>query len=114
MEQTAKTISTDRYAFVCSIGSPIHPWALYNARQDAMVAPGLKFWKEKTLNENVLEKQMPYTDSEVVGSNSFESKANSLDVGAELKASFLAGLVTVSGAGTVDWSAHCTGVRAGE
>ncbi len=85
---------------ITALGRPFTLGALYDARQDSLVAPGLKFWKQQTLQNNVLDKPMPYTDSQVVASNSFESKADSLDVGAELKASFLAGLVTVSGAGT--------------
>ncbi|KAK7944435.1 hypothetical protein WMY93_000163 [Mugilogobius chulae] len=60
-------------------------------------AGGLTLWDKKTLEENMRELPQPYTKTEIVASESVSEKASSLGVNAELKASFLSGLVEVGG-----------------
>ncbi|KAK7921987.1 hypothetical protein WMY93_008889 [Mugilogobius chulae] len=57
----------------------------------------LTLWDKKTLQENIRVEPKHYTKTEIVASESISEKASSLGVDAELKASFLSGLVEVQG-----------------
>ncbi|KAK7921983.1 hypothetical protein WMY93_008885 [Mugilogobius chulae] len=57
----------------------------------------LTLWNQKTLQDYMRVLPQPYTKTEIVASESISEKASSLGVNAELKASFLGGLVEVGG-----------------
>ncbi|XDV11418.1 hypothetical protein PO909_000364 [Leuciscus waleckii] len=81
---------------VKALGRPLFLGTLYNCREDSFI-PDVTLWDMKSLSKNVESHPQPYTDSTFHSSDSLSSKFKLLDVSASLKASFLAGLVTVDG-----------------
>ncbi|XP_034619715.1 stonustoxin subunit alpha-like [Trachemys scripta elegans] len=59
--------------------------------------PGITLWDPEQLLKDVNTKPQPWTSYEIIASDTIEDKANALNVTASLKASFLGGLVEVSG-----------------
>ncbi|TFK05529.1 slit-like protein 3 protein [Platysternon megacephalum] len=59
--------------------------------------PGITLWGLEQLLKDVNRKPQPRTEFEIIASDTIEDKANALNVTASLKASFLGGLVEVSG-----------------
>ena len=80
-----------------ALGRPFTLGALYDIRSDRLL--GVKLWNKATLEQNVLYQRLPSLDAKVIASNSLNDKANAFDIEAELKISFLGGLVKAKGAG---------------
>ncbi|XP_050798398.1 uncharacterized protein LOC127045810 [Gopherus flavomarginatus] len=59
--------------------------------------PGITLWSLAQLLKDVNTKPQPWVNCEIIASDTIEDKANALNVTASLKASFLGGLVEVSG-----------------
>uniref|UniRef100_A0A3B4WFK5 Stonustoxin subunit alpha-like n=1 Tax=Seriola lalandi dorsalis TaxID=1841481 RepID=A0A3B4WFK5_SERLL len=81
---------------VASLGRPFCLGMLYDCRRDSVV-PGMTLWDRDELEKDMRERPQPYSDFEIVASESIEGKSSSLNVEASLKASFLSGLVEVEG-----------------
>ncbi|XP_030402451.1 stonustoxin subunit alpha-like isoform X2 [Gopherus evgoodei] len=58
---------------------------------------GITLWRREQLLKDVNTKPQPWVNCEIIASDTIEEKANALNVTASLKASFLGGLVEVSG-----------------
>ena len=69
---------------------------LYDCRSDKLV-PGMTLWDDKTLKSELDSKDQIGSGFEVIAEDSLEKKATNLNVDANLKLSFLGGLVEVSG-----------------
>ncbi|XP_023252394.1 verrucotoxin subunit beta-like, partial [Seriola lalandi dorsalis] len=81
---------------VAALGRPFCLGMLYDCRRDSLV-PGMTLWDRDELEKDTRESPKPYSDFEIVASESIEDKSSSLKVKASLKASFLGGLVEVGG-----------------
>ncbi|CAM5095420.1 unnamed protein product [Eretmochelys imbricata] len=79
-----------------ALGRPFQLGMLYDCRSDALI-PGITLWGLEQLRKDVNTKPQPKTEFEIIASDTIEEKANALNVTASLKASFLGGLVEVSG-----------------
>ncbi|XP_044860101.1 uncharacterized protein LOC123363305 [Mauremys mutica] len=79
-----------------ALGRPFQLGMLYDCRSDSLI-PGITLWRLEQLRMDVNTKPQPRTEFEIIASDTIEDKANALNVTASLKASFLGGLVEVSG-----------------
>ncbi|XP_042702981.2 uncharacterized protein LOC101952298 isoform X1 [Chrysemys picta bellii] len=79
-----------------ALGRPFHLGMLYDCRSDSLI-PGITLWGRERLLKDVNTKPQPWMNCEIIASDTIEDKANALNVTASLKASFLGGLVEVSG-----------------
>ncbi|XP_065442586.1 stonustoxin subunit alpha-like [Chrysemys picta bellii] len=79
-----------------ALGRPFQLGMLYDCRKDSLI-PGITLWRLEQLLKDVNTKPQPRTEYEIIASDTIEDKANALNVTASLKASFLGGLVEVSG-----------------
>ncbi|KAG8013719.1 Stonustoxin subunit alpha [Nibea albiflora] len=79
-----------------ALGRPFSVGMLYDCRTDSLV-PGITLWDHDDLIKHVRERPQNSNDFEIVASESIEDKSKALNVDASLKASFLGGLVQVSG-----------------
>ncbi|XP_065442534.1 uncharacterized protein LOC135981869 isoform X2 [Chrysemys picta bellii] len=79
-----------------ALGRPFQLGMLYDCRSDSLI-PGITLWGLEQLLKDVNTKPQPWTSYEIIASDTIEDKANALNVTASLKASFLGGLVEVSG-----------------
>uniref|UniRef100_A0A8C8SII7 Fibronectin type-III domain-containing protein n=1 Tax=Pelusios castaneus TaxID=367368 RepID=A0A8C8SII7_9SAUR len=79
-----------------ALGRPFQLGMLYDCRKDALI-PGITLWDLETLRNNVDVKPQPKAEFQIIASDTIEDKASALSVTASLKASFLFGLVEVSG-----------------
>ena len=79
------------------LGRPFQLGMLYDCRSDQIV-PSVALWSEETLKRAIDGKHKPYSNFEVIADNSTESKLSKLGIDENLRLSFLAGLVDVSGA----------------
>ncbi|CAM4599140.1 unnamed protein product [Lepidochelys kempii] len=79
-----------------ALGRPFQLGMLYDCRSDSLI-PGITLWGLEQLRKDVNTKPQPKTEFEIIASDTIEEKANALNVTASLKASFLGGLVEVSG-----------------
>ncbi|XP_039373365.1 uncharacterized protein LOC120392694 [Mauremys reevesii] len=79
-----------------ALGRPFQLGMLYDCRSDSLI-PGVTLWRPEQLRMDVNTKPQPRTEFEIIASDTIEEKANALNVTASLKASFLGGLVEVSG-----------------
>ncbi|CAM4537262.1 unnamed protein product [Caretta caretta] len=79
-----------------ALGRPFQLGMLYDCRKDSLI-PGITLWGLEQLRKDVNTKPQPKTEFEIIASDTIEDKASALDVTASLKASFLGGLVEVSG-----------------
>ncbi|XP_039378538.1 stonustoxin subunit alpha-like [Mauremys reevesii] len=79
-----------------ALGRPFQLGMLYDCRSDSLI-PGVTLWGLDQLLKDVSRKPQPRTEFEIIASDTIEDKANALNVTASLKASFLGGLVEVSG-----------------
>ncbi|XP_044860158.1 stonustoxin subunit alpha-like [Mauremys mutica] len=79
-----------------ALGRPFQLGMLYDCRSDSLI-PGITLWRLEQLLKDVNRKPQPRTEFEIIASDTIEEKANALNVTASLKASFLGGLVEVSG-----------------
>ncbi|KAG7231955.1 hypothetical protein INR49_010064 [Caranx melampygus] len=81
---------------MAALGRPFSLGMLYDCRKDSLI-PGMTLWDRDVLEKDAREAPKPYSDFEIVASESIEDKSSSLNVEASLKASFLGGLVEVDG-----------------
>nr|XP_032624844.1 verrucotoxin subunit beta-like [Chelonoidis abingdonii] len=79
-----------------ALGRPFQLGMLYDCRSDSLI-PGITLWDLETLRNDVDAKPQSKTDFQIIASDAIEDKASALNVTASLKASFLFGLVKVSG-----------------
>nr|XP_025035771.1 stonustoxin subunit alpha-like [Pelodiscus sinensis] len=79
-----------------ALGRPFQLGMLYDCRKDALI-PGITLWGLEELHEDVNTKPQPWTNYEIIASDTIADKASALHVTASLKASFLGGLVEVGG-----------------
>ncbi|XP_039378559.1 stonustoxin subunit alpha-like [Mauremys reevesii] len=79
-----------------ALGRPFQLGMLYDCRSDSLI-PGIALWRPEQLLKDVNRKPQPRTEFDIIASDTIEDKANALNVTASLKASFLGGLVEVSG-----------------
>ncbi|KAM3592491.1 uncharacterized protein V6R79_019823 [Siganus canaliculatus] len=81
---------------VAALGRPFSLGMLYDARKDELV-PGWKLWDDATLAGKKTKVVKPYSAFQISASDSIEARSSLLDVNAEVKASFLSGLIEVGG-----------------
>ncbi|XP_051808950.1 uncharacterized protein LOC127535328 [Acanthochromis polyacanthus] len=81
---------------VAALGRPFSLGMLYDCRKDSLI-PGITLWDRDDLKKHIGERPQSFNDLEIVASESIEDKSSALNVNASLKASFLGGLVEVSG-----------------
>ncbi|XP_003458994.2 uncharacterized protein LOC100702146 [Oreochromis niloticus] len=81
---------------MAALGRPFGLGMLYDCRSDKLV-PGLTLWDRDDLMKDIAERSQPSNEFEIVASESISGKSSALNVEASLKASFLGGLVQVSG-----------------
>ena len=81
------------------LGRPFRLGALYDVRTDRLVAPGVSLWDSEFLNEHISERPKPYSKVEVFDGSSFSKRSDFFQLSGEMKASFAAGLIKVSGSG---------------
>ncbi|XP_072354300.1 uncharacterized protein [Scyliorhinus torazame] len=79
-----------------TLGRPLRVGMLYDRRSDTFI-PGVTLWDLDELLKNLDTQPKPNTNFSIICSDTIEEKASYLDVEASLKASFLGGLVEVSG-----------------
>nr|XP_025038036.1 uncharacterized protein LOC102449435 [Pelodiscus sinensis] len=79
-----------------TLGRPFQLGMLYDCCNDSLI-PGITLWDLETLRNDIDAKPQSKTEFQIVASDSIEDKASALNVTASLKASFLCGLVEVSG-----------------
>ncbi|XP_065254585.1 uncharacterized protein LOC135873904 [Emys orbicularis] len=79
-----------------ALGRPFQLGMLYDCHSDSLI-PGITLWGLEQLRMEVNTKPQRRTEFEIIASDTIEAKANALNVTASLKASFLGGLVEVSG-----------------
>ncbi|XP_061086594.1 cytolytic toxin-beta-like [Conger conger] len=84
---------------IAALGRPLHPGMLYDCRNDAYT-PGISLWDPEAIKNNVDVKPQPLTHFNFGKSDSLSEKTKLMDIGASLKASFIAGLVKVGGSGS--------------
>ncbi|XP_070847011.1 neoverrucotoxin subunit alpha-like [Chaetodon trifascialis] len=81
---------------VAALGRPFTLGMLYDARRDELI-PGLRLWDDDTLQQKTSEATKPFSSFQITASDTIESRSSLLDVGASLEASFMGGLIEVSG-----------------
>ena len=79
-----------------AIGRPFELGMLYDCRSDTLI-PGITLWSKDKLEKDLTVKKERKQLHKIKASDSFSDKASLLDVKANLKLSFLGGLVSVSG-----------------
>ncbi|XP_074841638.1 stonustoxin subunit alpha-like [Carettochelys insculpta] len=79
-----------------ALGRPFQLGMLYDCRKDSLI-PGITLWDLETLRNHVDTKPQSKTKFQIIASDTIEDKTSALSVTAGLKASFLSGLVEVSG-----------------
>ncbi|XP_065442501.1 uncharacterized protein LOC101935999 isoform X3 [Chrysemys picta bellii] len=79
-----------------ALGRPFQLGMLYDCRKDSLIT-GITLWGLEQLLKDVNTKPQPWTNYEIIASDTIEDKASALNVTASLKASFLGGLIEVSG-----------------
>ncbi|XP_048697903.2 uncharacterized protein LOC125632960 isoform X1 [Caretta caretta] len=80
-----------------ALGRPLQLGMLYDCRSDSLI-PGITLWNTDTLNKQVGMTMQHKTEFQIIASDTMEDKASALSLSGSLKASFLGGLVEVSGA----------------
>lgn len=79
------------------LGRPFQLGMLYDCRSDQLVS-SVALWNEETLKQARDSKPQTFSSYGVIADNSTKTKLSELGVNENLKLSFLAGLVDVSGA----------------
>ena len=78
-----------------ALGRPLFLGTLYDRRTDNVV-PGKTLWSAEKLEKRTVKPQ-PSTNFEITAGQTINERANLLDINAELKLSFVGGLVSVEG-----------------
>ncbi|KAG6923233.1 stonustoxin subunit beta-like [Chelydra serpentina] len=79
-----------------ALGRPLRLGMLYDCRSDTLI-PGIALWDTDTLNKQVGKTMQHKAEFQIIASDTMEDKASALRLSGSLKASFLGGLVEVSG-----------------
>ncbi|XP_039374189.1 stonustoxin subunit alpha-like [Mauremys reevesii] len=79
-----------------ALGRPLRLGMLYDCRSDRLI-PGIALWNTDTLNKQMEITMQHMTEFQIIASDTMETKASALSLSGSLKASFLGGLVEVSG-----------------
>ena len=79
-----------------ALGRPFVLGMLYDCRTDQLV-PSVRLWSEKSMREFTSVTYKPSSNTEMISGDSIGSKSSKMDIDANLKLSFLGGLVSVSG-----------------
>ncbi|XP_053571490.1 uncharacterized protein LOC128661236 [Bombina bombina] len=82
-----------------ALGRPFSLGMLYDCRNDELI-PGITLWNSEALRENVALKSQEQTSFEIITSDTVSDKSSAMNINASLEASFLCGLVSVSGSAT--------------
>jgi ribosome biogenesis GTPase A len=80
------------------LGRPLQLGMLYDCRSDQIV-PGITLWNANTLYSKRNIQRMEESQAEIVTEDTLDRKCHVLDIQAELKLSFLGGLVKLEGSG---------------
>ena len=81
---------------LAAVGRPFKLGMLYDCRTETLV-PGITLWDKTILEQNIVRQPQATSDFKIIASDTIKNKANALDVNANLKLSFLGGLIQVSG-----------------
>ncbi|XP_053571499.1 uncharacterized protein LOC128661246 [Bombina bombina] len=81
------------------LGRPFSLGMLYDCREDKLI-PGITLWNHEALREDVVSESQEETSCEIITSDTVSDKSSAMNINASLEASFLCGLVTVSGSAT--------------
>ena len=79
------------------LGRPFHLGMLYDSRSETII-PGKTLWDSKVLQCNMQKQPKAYSNFEVFAEDTLQKKSFSLGIDANLKLSFMGGLIQVSGA----------------
>ncbi|XP_064364123.1 uncharacterized protein LOC135327662 [Dromaius novaehollandiae] len=79
-----------------TLGRPFQLGMLYDCRKETLI-PGITLWDLDTLRNYEDVRSQNKTEFQIIASDSLEDKSSALGVSSSLKASFLSGLVEVSG-----------------
>lgn len=79
------------------LGRPFNLGMLYDCHSERLI-PGKTLWNSKTLKSALQAAEQPSSNFEVFAEDTIQTKSSSLDIDANLKLSFLCGLVEVRGA----------------
>ncbi|XP_053569240.1 uncharacterized protein LOC128659694 [Bombina bombina] len=82
-----------------ALGRPFSLGMLYDCRNEELV-PGITLWNSEALRENVALESKEQTSLEIITSDTVSDKSSAMNINASLAASFLSGLVNVSGSAT--------------
>uniref|UniRef100_A0AAY5F009 SNTX thioredoxin-like domain-containing protein n=1 Tax=Electrophorus electricus TaxID=8005 RepID=A0AAY5F009_ELEEL len=85
---------------ISALGRPLYPGMLYDCRCDSFI-PGVTLWDKESLKNDLDVHEKAMTDLKFCFSDTLRDKTSLLDVSANLKASFLSGLVEVGGSSRV-------------
>ncbi|XP_076135209.1 verrucotoxin subunit beta-like [Alosa pseudoharengus] len=96
VNEILKIGSTHSDLVISALSRPLEVGMLYNAWSDRLV-PGISLWKADDIQSKTQVSPQPYTTFKVAASETLSDKMSLLDVSASVKASFLGGLVKVSG-----------------
>ncbi|KAM4552691.1 cytolytic toxin-alpha-like [Odontesthes bonariensis] len=89
----AETSST---TMVAALGRHFSLGKLYDCRQDSLI-PSMTLWDRNDLANHVVTKPQGFNDFQIFSSESISQKSSALSIELSLKASFLFGLVKISG-----------------
>ncbi|KAM3592175.1 uncharacterized protein V6R79_013999 [Siganus canaliculatus] len=81
---------------IAAMGRPFGLGMLYDGRRDELI-PGFTLWDDKMLKSKTTESTKPSSSFNISASDSIEARSNLLNVDASLQASFMSGLIEVSG-----------------
>ncbi|XP_053553203.1 uncharacterized protein LOC128644712, partial [Bombina bombina] len=82
-----------------ALGLPFSLGMLYDCRDEELI-PGITLWNHEALREDVASKSQEQTSFEIITSDTVSDKSSAMNINASLEASFLCGLVKVSGSAT--------------
>ncbi|XP_053569243.1 uncharacterized protein LOC128659696 [Bombina bombina] len=82
-----------------ALGRPFSLGMLYDCRNEQLI-PGITLWNSEALRENVALESKDQTSLEIITSDTVSDKSSAMNINASLAASFLSGLVSVSGSAT--------------
>ncbi|XP_039599310.1 uncharacterized protein LOC120522434 isoform X2 [Polypterus senegalus] len=81
---------------MAALGRPFQVGMLYDCRSDSLI-PGVTLWDFKNLKKDLNIKSQKNTKFKIITSDALDEKTSILNVTASLKASFMCGLIEVSG-----------------
>ncbi|XP_053569241.1 uncharacterized protein LOC128659695 [Bombina bombina] len=81
------------------LGRPFSLGMLYDCREEKLI-PGITLWNHEALREDVVSASQEETSCEFITSDTVSDKSSAMNINASLEASFLSGLVSVSGSAT--------------